>query len=147
MIRICMEDLPESTFWFRANPASNSIGNLLLHLSGNMTQYVVSGLGGAADLRDRDSEFSREPEETVDAVWSRFLNTVERSKHVLTEVDEENLLRIRTVQGFEMSGLGMALHAVEHLSYHTGQIALIVKSIHGEDLGFYQGIDLNKHNE
>lgn len=147
MIGICMEGITESEFWYRSNPASNSIGNLLLHLCGNITQYVISGLGGEPDRRERDAEFSLDASGTVEAVRKHFGEVLHRAKSVLSEARPEQLLAYGKVQGFEMSGLGMALHAVEHLSYHTGQIAYLIKSRQGKDLGFYRGIDLNEHNE
>ena len=147
MIRICLDGIEESDFWYRSNNATNSIGNLLLHLSGNMTQYVISGLGGKPDMRDRDAEFSTQANGSKEAVWMQFKKVLDDSKAVISGATAEQLLTHRQVQGFDLSGLGMALHAVEHLSYHTGQIAYIVKSIQGKDLGFYQGMDLNKHNE
>jgi uncharacterized damage-inducible protein DinB len=147
MIGICLDGLAESDFWHRPNSAANSIGNLLLHLSGNLTQYVVSGLGGTPDHRDRDAEFSTKAKGTKETVWKNFKEVLNNSKSVISEATAEQLLKYRNVQGFNLSGLGMALHAVEHLSYHTGQIALLVKSMKGEDLGFYRGADLNQHND
>ena len=147
MIGICMEGLTESDFWYRPNSATNSVGNLLLHLSGNLTQYVISGLGGRPDLRDRDAEFSIDAKGTREMVWKNFVEVLEGSKSVISQATAGQLLKYHSVQGFRFSGLGLVLHAVEHLSYHTGQIALLVKSIHGKDLGFYRDTDLNKHNE
>src|SRR5438876_11140845 len=51
--------LAEADLWWRPNEASNSIGNLMLHLAGNIRQWIVSGVGGAPDERDRAAEFAR----------------------------------------------------------------------------------------
>lgn len=147
MLEICREQLEEDFFWDRPNPSSNSIGNLLLHLSGNLRQYLLSGLAGAPDTRDRDREFLPEPQGNPREVWELFLNTLDQGIQAIKEVDAESLLRTRTVQGFELTGMGMVVHAVEHLSYHTGQIAFALKLRNDQDLGFYDGIDLNIHNE
>src|SRR5205085_2382135 len=57
-IRKCLAELSDEEIWFRPNEQSNSMGNLVLHLCGNVGQYVLSGLGGAADHRRRPEEFS-----------------------------------------------------------------------------------------
>lgn len=145
MLEICRERIPADQFWLRPNAASNSVGNLLLHLSGNIRQYVISGLGGIPDTRQRDAEFedcSIEPER----VWQAFSETVAEARIVIRQARESELLEERNVQGFRMSGLGMVLHAVEHLSYHTGQIAYSIKAWMNTDLGFYDGIDLTIKN-
>ncbi len=147
MLSICMERLDSRSFWARPNPASNSIGNLLLHLSGNMRQYVISGLGGAPDTRVRDAEFAQTSGKDPGVVWEHFLGTVAEAREVIQKATETDLLSKKWVQGFHLSGLGMVLHAVEHLSYHTGQIAWAVKAAQGTDLGFYDGTDLNLKNQ
>ena len=147
MLKICMGRLDSRSFWDRPNPASNSIGNLLLHVSGNMRQYVISGLGGASDTRVRDAEFLQTLDQDPAEVWEHFLGTVAEVREAILRASEADLLGKKWVQGFHLSGLGMVLHAVEHLSYHTGQIAWAVKAAQGADLGFYDGTDLNLKNQ
>lgn len=147
MLQICMARLDADNFWDRPNPASNSIGNLLLHLAGNIRQYVISGLGGAADIRVRDEEFLPGLRQEPKQVWDHFLATIDQAREVILGATEAEYLGKKWVQGFHLSGLGMVLHAVEHLSYHTGQIAWAVKAAQGKDLGFYDGTDLNLKNQ
>lgn len=147
MIRKALDHLPESAFWWRPNPASNAVGHLLLHLCGNMRQYVVSGLGGAPDVRERAMEFEPEAKPTPEETWQKYLETVAEVTQSIRLARKEAYLKERTVQGFRMSGIGMVLHAVEHLSYHTGQIAYAVKAKQNQDLGFYQGVDLEQKND
>lgn len=147
MLEICREQLEEEYFWARPNPSSNSIGNLLLHLSGNLKQYLLSGLAGAQDTRERDREFLAEPQGSSKEVWELFLGTLDKGIQAVQAASAETLLRSRTVQGFELTGMGMVVHAVEHLSYHTGQIAFALKLRNDQDLGFYKGVDLNIHND
>ena len=80
-------------------------------------------------------------------VWEKFLLTVSEARKVILKASEAELLHKKRVQGFYLSGLGMALHAVEHLSYHTGQVAWALKAAQDTDLGFYRGTDLNIKNE
>ena len=57
-MRSCVESLTDEQVWWRPNPASNSIGNLLLHLNGNVTQWLVASFVRLEDRRDRPAEFA-----------------------------------------------------------------------------------------
>lgn len=145
-IHSCLQLLTEEQIWYKPNEASNSIANLILHLCGNMTQYVISGLGGAPDLRERDKEFNTEGGISKHALFEQLNTVVEKVKMILQQQDEASLLRVRMVQGFQKSGLAIILHITEHYAYHTGQIALLTKLMTNADLGFYKGLDLNQKN-
>lgn len=147
MLRICKEFTTSDLFWLRPNDAANSIGNLLLHLCGNMKQYVLSGLGEKPDSRKRDDEFRQDLFGKPEEVWDYFFITCNEVIQEIENASPSQLSSKKNVQGFHLSGLGMVLHAVEHLSYHTGQIAWIIKANLNCDLGFYAGIDLNIKNE
>ncbi|MEM9143031.1 MAG: DinB family protein [Bacteroidota bacterium] len=146
MIKITLEKLSEADVWQRPNAKSNSIGNIMLHLCGNIQQYAVASLGGQEDTRDRDREFALEDGMTKTELLSNLEQTVERAKAVMRSIGLEELLRKRRVQGFELSGIGIIVHVVEHYSYHTGQIAFWVKQLKNQDLGFYEGMDLTAKN-
>jgi uncharacterized damage-inducible protein DinB len=143
-IRKCLAELSEDELWLRPNEQSNSVGNLVLHLCGNVGQYVLSGLGGAPDHRERPKEFSeRGPLPRVELL-ARLDRTMEEAGKVLDRLDPTAILDKQTVQGFEYDGVGILVHVVEHFSYHTGQIAYFVKARKGIDLGFYRGVNLNR---
>lgn len=146
MIKKSFESLSAEDVWKRPNKASNSIGNLMLHLKGNITQYVIAGLGGEEDIRDRDEEFNAISGYGKDELIRMLGDTLEQAKSYITGCNVEELLRMREVQGFRMSGTGIIVHVVEHLSYHTGQIAFWTKILKNKDLGFYEGRDLNIKN-
>lgn len=146
-IRACLDMLDDESFWHRPNASSNSVGQLLAHLSGNIRQYILSGLLGRPDVRRRSLEFEDPAEKDRKAVESGFYQVVGEAVEAIGRVSEADLLKRRTVQGFDLSGLGIVLHVVEHLSYHTGQIAYLTKMRVDNDLGFYRGIDLNAKNE
>jgi len=146
-IRLCLEALPEVAIWRRPNASSNSIGNLMLHLCGNIGQYAVSALGGKADLRQRDAEFAATAGPGKLELLERLTDTVEEAKACMQLLDASELLRVRRVQGFQLSGMGIIIHVTEHYSYHTGQIAFWTKFLQDRDLGFYAGMDLNVKNE
>lgn len=147
MISIALSKVVEEELWTKQNQSLNTLGNQLLHICGNMTQYIVSGLGGNPDERNRDEEFSIEDGFTKDELLQRLLLTVQTSTTIIDDATPENLLKKRKVQGFDLSGIGIVLHAVEHFSYHTGQIAMQVKLVIDQPLGFYEGMNLNTLNE
>lgn len=142
MLRTALEELDEADVWKRPNASSNSIGNLLLHLCGNIRQYAISALGSTEDLRERDAEFAARGGLDKATLLEKLLATVDEAQATIRNADAANLLRVRSVQGFRLSGLGIVLHVVEHYSYHTGQIAFWTKLLKDKDLGFYAGIDL-----
>ncbi len=146
-IKKCLDELSEEEIWKRPNPSSNSVGNLILHLCGNITQYILSSLGGEEDVRDRNREFETTGGYTKAELFGKLSTTVGRAVEVLENLDEESLLKVRSVQGFRYSGVANIIHAVEHYSYHTGQIAFWTKLLKDKDLGFYDGVDLNVKNE
>ena len=145
-IEKCLNLLSESEVWIKANPASNSIGNLILHLCGNIRQYAISSLGGSEDSRQRDEEFLCKGNHSKKELLDMFNLTLDEAKEVITQVSEADWLKTRSVQGFEFSGIGILIHVVEHLSYHTGQIAFSTKQLKDNQLGFYKDIDLNAKN-
>ena len=137
-IRAAIDGLSEADLWWRPNPASNSIGNLLLHLAGNLRQWIVTGVGGAPDQRNRAAEFGRTEPLPLRELLTAVTEAVLDADAVLARVDPASLGDRRTVQGREVSGLEAIYHAVEHFGMHTGQILYAVKLRTGEDLAFYR---------
>ena len=143
----CMKELNENEIWKRPNLHSNSVGNIILHLCGNIHQYAISSLGNSKDVRERDKEFSADGGNSGPELFRKLTDTIEQAKNVIQSTTEEELLRERKVQGYTHSGIGIILHVTEHYSYHTGQIIFWTKLLKDKDLGFYAGIDLNVKNE
>lgn len=136
--------LTEEEVWYQPNDQSNSIGQLILHLCGNVIQWIGSGIGGQPDLRVRDAEFAP-PQQYSKAVLLEKLKLLRpiTDRALATIVTTEDLTLARSVQGFDETVLGIVIHVTEHFSYHTGQIAIIAKYLKGMDLGFYADLDLN----
>jgi len=147
MIEVNMKKISENDLWKKPNGVSNSIGNLLLHLGGNIKQYAIASLGNEKDLRDRDKEFSIELGTNKEILSKEFYQIIGRAKEVINNVSSENLQKDHKVQGFTLTGIGIIMHVVEHLSYHTGQIVFWTKILKGQSLGFYDDVDLNAKNE
>jgi uncharacterized damage-inducible protein DinB len=145
-IKSCVNALDEKEVWFCPNTNLNSVGNLILHLCGNIRQYIISSLGGGTDTRERDVEFSTTGGYGKAELAAKLDDTVTESKSFIEIASHENLLRSRIVQGMPHTGIGIIIHVTEHYSYHTGQIIFLTKLLKNIDLGFYSGIDLNKRN-
>lgn len=146
-IEKCLHQLTEEQVWEKPNASSNSIGNMILHLCGNITQYIHSSLGNEKDTRKRDIEFSTKGGFSKIELLEKISKVTEKAIYVLQNVSVNELLRKRMVQGFEYTGIGIIIHVTEHYSYHVGQIAYWTKFLADQDLGFYEDLDLNILNE
>ena len=137
-IRLCLQGLSEEDIWWRPNEASNSIGNLILHLAGNAKQWVVSGIGGEPDRRRRDEEFSQEGGLSGAELVALLGDAMDEVDEVLSRLEPRELLETRVIQGMKVSVLDALYHVVEHFSTHTGQIIYLAKLRTGRDLGFWE---------
>jgi len=137
-IERCVSLLTDEQIWWRANPESNSIGNLLLHLNGNVRQWIVSGLGAGTDSRDRDAEFARREMIARAELLALLKQTLNEVDATLASFDPARLLDRRPIQALEVTALEAILHVVEHFSMHTGQIILLTKMMANADLAFYE---------
>ena len=136
-IERCIEKLSDEQIWWRPNPESNSIGNLLLHLSGNARQWIVCGLGGALDERQRQAEFDERDGIPRDELLRKLRITVADVNDVLARFDPARLLEEFPIQGTTATALAAIFHVTEHFSMHTGQIILLTKMLANVDLVFY----------
>jgi uncharacterized damage-inducible protein DinB len=136
-IERCVEKLTDEQVWWRPNPESNSIGNLLLHISGNARQWIVCGLGGDTDKRERQTEFDERSVIPRDELLALLKTTVADVDNVLARFDPARLLDSYPIQGTEATALAAIFHVTEHISMHTGQIILLTKMLADIDLVFY----------
>lgn len=135
-ITSCLKRLTAEQIWWRPNEATNSVGNLVLHLTGNVRQWIISGLGGARDVRQRDREFSECGPLPKRILIGRLRQTVERACQVLNKLSPHDLERVHTIQKFRVRGIEAAFHVAEHFSHHAGQIILLTKMLTERDLRF-----------
>ncbi len=137
-IGVAIERLTDDQIWWRPNEHSNSIGNLVLHVCGNARQWIVCGVGGVADSRDRDAEFAQRDVVARAELRSLLTRTVTEVDETLRGCDANGLLERRTIQGTDVSVLEAILHVVEHFSMHTGQILMLTKMLTNSDLKLYK---------
>ena len=139
----CLGELSDDEIWRRPNENLASIGNLILHLCGNVRQWIITGIGGAKDVRERWKEFDEKgPLPRADLI-NRLNSTLQEAAQVLRTADRVKLTQERTVQGEVETGVAVILHVTEHFSYHVGQISLHTKLLKNIDLGYYKERDLN----
>lgn len=140
-IRRSLQGLTDEDIWWRPNQVSNSIGNLILHLAGNARQWIVAGVGGERDTRDRQAEFDCEGGIERDDLVRRLESALLEVDRVLADLSVERFDERLEIQGLPTTVLGAVYHVVEHFSMHTGQIIYMSKLRSGEDLGFYKVSD------
>jgi len=134
----CLENLSYEEVWTRGTENENAVGNLVLHLSGNLRQWIGSGLGGKPDVRQRDAEFAARGELQPGDLSGRLANDAQDAVATIRAFPAERLLEKITIQGYELTFLEAIYHVVEHFAQHTGQIIFATKQFTGEDLGFYR---------
>ena len=136
----CLNELSEEQVWARPNENSNSVGNQVLHLCGNLKQWIISGVGGAPDTRTRDAEFAARGGADKALLASMLTTVIQESVEVIDSLqDASELTHERNVQVYTHDGIFILVHATEHLSYHCGQIIFQTKALLDVDLDFYGG--------
>lgn len=136
-IERCLNLLTVEKIWHRPNEVSNAIGNLVIHLNGNLRQWILASLGDAPDDRQRQAEFDRRDPSPTEEILAQLRATLVQTQAVIAGLSEAELAREVTVQGYRVSGLAAVFHVVEHFSLHTGQIVYATKLLINQDLSLY----------
>jgi uncharacterized damage-inducible protein DinB len=137
-IEQCLDRLTDHDIWWRPNEASNSIGNLILHLCGNVTMWIIGGVGKLPFERHRQAEFDERREIPAAELRQRLKAVVHQADAVIGAVDGETVLNRRQIQGYDVTVLEAIYHVVEHFGMHTGQIILLAKARAGQDLRLWE---------
>jgi uncharacterized damage-inducible protein DinB len=140
-IRLAVSVLDDRVVWSRPNEQSNSIGNLMLHLAGNARQWIVSGVGGSPDVRNRQSEFDQRAPLPATELIDRLEQTISDVDRVLASLSPADLHTRRVIQANDVTVLEAIYHVVEHFSMHTGQIILLAKADQPDRVRFYEMVD------
>ena len=136
-IETCAGRLTGEQLWTRYGDNQNAVGNLVLHLNGNVRQWILAGVGGAPDTRVRDLEFSTRGPVPAAELMEGLRTAVLAAVEVIRGLPEERLLERISVQGYDVTKLEAVYHVVEHFSGHSFQIIFATKLLTGADLGFY----------
>ena len=130
----CLTRLSDEQVWERHGAHENTVGNLVLHLCGNMRQWIMHGCGGAPDVRVRDQEFSAADGLTAEKLIEHFQSTVNEARHIIDTLPSARLTERTTPQGRDVSVLDAIYQVVGHVQQHVGQIILLTKQMTGKDL-------------
>lgn len=140
-LRACVESLTDEQVWSRPNAVSNSIGNLILHLNGNVRQWLIASFQRLEDTRDRPAEFKERTLIPASVLIEQLDRTMQQASEVFARLTETDLLTPFEIQGYKVSGLQAVYQVIEHFGMHYGQIVYITKLLRAEDLGFYRKLE------
>lgn len=140
LINIAASKIEPQWLWQPLNDHIPCIGVQLQHLCGNLNQYVVFNLSGVEDSRNRPEEFKSNPGLGLNELMTQLHGVIEDARNAIDGAPSHPWNDLYHVQGFSMSRLEACIHGIEHLNYHLGQIALIIKHYRPQDLGFYPDI-------
>ncbi|HEV8147101.1 MAG TPA: DUF1572 family protein [Bryobacteraceae bacterium] len=137
-IEACVAKLTPTQLWSRDWAHQNAVGNLLLHLTGNVRQWIVCGVGGELDTRQRQTEFDARGGIATEELIAGLRSAIDAAIAVIGRVTPAQLSEPLKIQGYDVNVLQAIYHVVEHFSGHTGQIIFATKFLTGEDMGFYR---------
>ena len=140
-IEDCLGRLNEDQIWARGAQTENAVGNLVLHLSGNVRQWIVAGVGEREDIRKRDAEFAARGGYSAAALGGHLRQVIDEAAGTIDALRPEQLDRRFTVQSYDVTVLEAIYHVVEHFAGHTGQIIFATKLLTGQDLGYYRHLN------
>jgi uncharacterized damage-inducible protein DinB len=146
-IEDCLGKLTYAQVWTRSSDHDNSAGNLVLHLCGNVTQWIGTGIGKRPDTRDRDAEFAALGGHQPAELASKLHATIADATAILLTLDAASLVETRVIQNYQVTVLEAVYHVVEHFAEHTGQILFATKLLTGQDLGYYKHLSKAAHGE
>jgi hypothetical protein len=136
-IRHCLDQLSDEQVWWRPDNEMNAIGNLLLHLTGNVRQWIVAGLGNAPDIRQRPREFAERGPIPKARLLADLEAVVGDAKAALSRCRPDDLLAHRRIQGFDVTGLGAIFDSVPHFKGHTQEIICLTRLQLGPQYQFH----------
>jgi len=146
-IQDCLGKLNEDHIWARGSDNENAIGNLVLHLCGNVRQWIGTGVGQQPDVRDRDSEFQARGGTSPAQLAERLKSVVTEAGEIIRTLPVSRLTESKVIQKYDVTLLEAIYHVVEHFSQHTGQILFATKLLTGDDLGYYKHLSAPQHRE
>jgi uncharacterized damage-inducible protein DinB len=134
LIERCLDELSDEQVWQRDSANENSIGNLILHLAGNIRQWIGHGLAGMPDIRERDAEFATLGDISRAELRAHLRAVVTPAMDAVAALSPAILMEKRPVQGAERSGVEIVYQVVGHLQQHAGQIIFATKGFTRKDL-------------
>ncbi len=146
-VQDCLGRLTNDQIWMRNTENENSIGNLVLHLCGNMGQWIGSGVAGKPDMRQRDAEFAARGNVRPAELSERLAAATAETAGIIRSLDPARLTEKSTIQKYNITLMEAIYHVVEHFAQHSAQIMFATKLLTGQDLGYYKHLNKPKHLE
>ena len=143
----CLTHLSEEQLTWRPNNHTNSVANLILHLNGNVRQWLLASLLNIPHKRQRDQEFLPKTTTTQKELELLLQELNQDIRKAALQLNQNYLESTFSIQGFKENGISIVIHVIEHFSYHTGQITYITKQLQNLDTAYYSGFDLNQQNQ
>jgi uncharacterized damage-inducible protein DinB len=128
-IKECVEQLDEDQLWWRPNEQANSVGNLVLHVSGSTRHYLSRSIGGIQYERDRPAEFAERGPVPKEQLLSIFDETIAQATQVLDEFDASRFLHRGEEPNYFPTLFDQLLGIAVHLATHAGQIIYVTKML------------------
>lgn len=135
-IELCLKELDDSEIWETPNPSTNSIGNLMLHLIGNLSHYIHRHIAGWPYHRKREKEFSDHRSYDKSVLQAKLKLCIKETVNIIKNLEKDTLTEEKIIDGNRYSRVGILIHVVQHFAYHTGQIVYWTKAIKNKDLGY-----------
>lgn len=132
----CVNQLSEEQVWWRPPQGMNAVGNLLLHLTGNVKQVLVDNLTGAPDTRNRPAEFASREAIPKAELLGRLTAIVQQAKAAFTAASDDRLASVVRVNNNDWTGIQAAVRCVAHFRGHTQEIIHMTREILGEKYQF-----------
>lgn len=146
-VQDCLGRLTQEQIWARGSDNENAVGNLVLHLCGNVRQWIGAGIGGRPDQRDRDSEFRARDGVSPAQLCAGLCDAVSAASEIIRNLPPARFTQQLTIQNYNVTVLEAIYHVVEHFSQHTGQIVFATKLLTREDLGYYRHLNKPRHQK
>lgn len=136
IITHCVEQLNHEQIWSRPAPEMNSIANLLIHLEGNVRQWLINGISETPDLRDRQSEFDDRSGRSAKELLLALRETVSEACRCIEAQSADDLVRPRLVQEWEETGFSAIANSTTHFTGHVQEIVHMTRQMLGEKYKF-----------
>ena len=132
----CLGQLSDNQIWWRPESSMNSVGNLIRHMTGNLTQWGVVSLTGQKDERDRQLEFAASGSLSRIELIDQMAQSTSKAKQLWGQLDPGRLAESLIIQGFEVSIIQAIMHTASHFVGHTHQVVLLTRLQLGSDYKF-----------
>jgi hypothetical protein len=141
----CLGRLAPDQVWWRAGEAQNAMGNLVLHLCGNVRQRITVALSSELpDTRDRNREFDARSSATREELRQQLKATIAEAVAVMRKFPPDRLLEPSKVPNANCSVMEATFSVVEHFAQHTGQMIFATKQLTGQELDYYPHLKRKK---